>query len=235
MKIISKNDQSDISSEKLAEFESKHSIRLPEDYKEFLLTHNGGKPDPSCFNIKNDTSDVRIFYGLNNDGQYSVEVALKLYKNRLSRDIIPIGSDSFGNQICLGVMGESQNKIYFWNHEFEGTSKALTKVANSFSEFVDSLYEWSDPDETIIEKIVRNNDIEKLKLLLINGYDINKRDSEGISLIEDAVRLNRIEMVRLLVEHGADLGSSLEIAKKNLKFFPKFKEITEYLENLHSK
>jgi len=235
MKILDSNKYGAASEESLAEFELNYSIPLPDDYKLFLLKHNGGKPEPSCFKIKKDISDVQIFYGLHQDKLNSLEAMLIMYKNRISHDFLPIASDSFGNQICLGLKGKSQNCIYFWNHDLEGSPQALTKVASSFNEFADSLFEWRDPDETFVEKIVNDNDIAKLKLLIMNGFDINQRDKDGISLLQDAVRLNRLEMVRVLIESGAELGDSLLIAKRNLKFFPEFEEITKYLESLQTK
>lgn len=235
MKIVDSNKYGVTSEEKVADFERKIEIQLPTDYREFLLTHNGGKPEPDSFNIgNNDTSSVRSFYGLHSDPYSNLAEHLDIYKGRISGNVIPITGDPCGNQVCLGVKGKHRGKVYFWDHELEGARHALTRIADDFNKFLNSLFRWVDPDETFIEKVVRKNDLKQLNLILLNGFNINKKDKDGMSLIEEAVRLNRLDMAKFLVEKGADLGDSLDIARTNLEFFPKFKEITEYLETLSS-
>ncbi len=40
-----------------------------------------------------------------------------IYDERISQDLMAIGSDSFGNQYCIGIHGARFGKIYFWDHE----------------------------------------------------------------------------------------------------------------------
>jgi hypothetical protein len=52
----------------LRAFEARTSIKLPESYREFLLTNNGGRPVPPAFSIEGFAEDsigaVQVFFGL---------------------------------------------------------------------------------------------------------------------------------------------------------------------------
>jgi len=68
--------------------------------------------------------------------------------------VIPMASDEFGNQYCLGVTEEEYGKIYYWNHEerdprdFQDKGlpvpddiwwQKMTPVADSFHVFVSQI------------------------------------------------------------------------------------------------
>nr|WP_187441488.1 SMI1/KNR4 family protein [Bacillus subtilis] len=54
-----------------------------------------------------------------------------------------------GDQVCLGVKGEATGKVYFWDHELTNGVKDTFLVANSFSDFIQSLFieETSDDED----------------------------------------------------------------------------------------
>lgn len=123
---------------------------LPKDYRRFLLTHNGGEPEPDYFNFKHDKSDgsdVRFFLGIYPDEHNDLLDHLKMYNGRLSKNIFPIAYDSCGNLICISVTGPDRGKVYFWDHEMEADEgeepdySNLTLIADSFDEFINSLHE----------------------------------------------------------------------------------------------
>lgn len=59
--------------------------------------------------------------------------------------LLPIGHDSLGNLICLGVVGDDAGTVYFWDHEAEAdedeppTWDNLSVIQPSFSAFLKSL------------------------------------------------------------------------------------------------
>jgi uncharacterized protein len=65
--------------------------------------------------------------------------------------------------------------------------------------------EWNDA--------TRQNNLEKVLLLLANGTDINAKDQYGQTALMNAAHRGQVELVRLLIEHGADLNIT---AKYNL-------------------
>src|SRR5699024_12370459 len=69
--------------------------------------------------------------------------------DRLPEGFIPIGDDSNGNQICLGIKEPHYDHIYIWDHEDEQDEPDMSNmyfVANDIWEFLDSLYDDADTD-----------------------------------------------------------------------------------------
>jgi ankyrin repeat protein len=65
--------------------------------------------------------------------------------------------------------------------------------------------EWKDA--------TRQNNLEKVRLLLEHGADINSKDEYGQTALMNAAHGGQLELVRLLIEKGADLNTR---AKYNL-------------------
>ena len=132
----------------IATFEVTIQGKLPDDYREFLLNENGGRPEPRVFHFK--TRDglgedlaVHFFFGLHAGQLGSLKRIWIAFKSRLPIGYLPIAKDSFGNLIVLKIMGDGMGSIHFWDHEQENgdlpTLGNISFVANSFSEFIDAL------------------------------------------------------------------------------------------------
>jgi hypothetical protein len=56
-------------------------------------------------------------------------------------EVISIGDDPGGNQICIGISGKYIRNIYFWDHETECTAMSdLVLLSDSFDKFFNNLY-----------------------------------------------------------------------------------------------
>ena len=158
----------------IAAIEQENKVLLPADYRAFMLKHNGGKPSPRWFDYSDGTeltgSAVQEFFAIYTKPEKETGLSVNLnlarqfrtYKRmetpRMPEELIPIGDDGGGNKICLCVSGEHTGCIYYWDHELEctgGTYEDGTPVtmwdncyfvANSFTEFLDSLHEDDDDD-----------------------------------------------------------------------------------------
>lgn len=99
---------------------------------------------------------LSYMYGGAEDDTYSLQRAIKTYKERMPETLIPIGDDGGGNKICLGVSGEEKGKVFYWDHNnewdeedyFEEEGEPMPPemkfqnvylVANSFEEFINQL------------------------------------------------------------------------------------------------
>jgi cell wall assembly regulator SMI1 len=130
--------------------ERDYNIRLPQDYRDFLLEHNGGVPQPDTFDLllagKPSSSDVRRFLGIGGASQDSLETQRKLDTNHVMPDsLLPIAYDSGGSVICLSVREADYGKVYFWDNQDVDLSdpyRNVYYVANSFTEFLNSLYHF---------------------------------------------------------------------------------------------
>ncbi len=141
-----------LSPERLARAEVNMGVTFPAGYREFMLVHNGGKPSRREFVFAEETgpytdSSVRSFYPIEDSASLSLEWHHKILCHvkppRIPRDMIPIGGDSFGNQICIGISGPRCGHVYFWDHEKEDDDEPtygnMHLIARSFSEFLAKL------------------------------------------------------------------------------------------------
>ena len=116
--------------QKIASIEKKFGIKLPHDYRVFLLKNNGGWPEPEGFDIswREDqecgkhwrTSSVSRFLSID-AGQNAdfLKYNLTTFKGRVPKDTIAIAHDPGGNLILLGVAGEYVGNILFWVKDYE--------------------------------------------------------------------------------------------------------------------
>ena len=139
----------------LKEFELRLSIKLPQDYSDFMLEHNGGYPAKGwVFDFvetgleRLTSSIVSEFYNVNapDKKQYN-DIAVRyidlVNDTLIPPSLIPIADDVFGNPILLSVSGDDYGHVYFANHELEDTETrymVMSPIADSFTEFIDMLY-----------------------------------------------------------------------------------------------
>lgn len=131
-------DESDITAA-----ENEIGFDFPATYRQFILSNNGGLSTECIFDIPNRGKSSVVFYGIHTGKDHSdLVITQKAYKHRLPDHVLPIGVDPGGNLICLAAEVGNEWKVYFWDHEQENSPPELSrmyKLANSFSEFIDSL------------------------------------------------------------------------------------------------
>ena len=130
-----------VTDDQIREIEERLSFTIPEKYFQFLSKYNGGIPEFSSFIItgENDQSQVLVFYGIKKGATYDLLNASRSWKKYLPTAFLPIASDAGGNQIVLDCNPENAGAIYFMDHEAH-PGKNLTKIADSFTAFVESLH-----------------------------------------------------------------------------------------------
>lgn len=124
-----------LTEEEIVNVEKKLGVLFPLEYKDFLLSQNGGYPKACEFDLPDgsNASIVNHFYSIG-------EMSSNLYKrNRFledSAEFINIGDDSGGNQILLRVRGENAGELYFLDHDIdpeeENNMHFLAKNLNEF-------------------------------------------------------------------------------------------------------
>lgn len=155
------NSGVEITEEDLLAVEENLRIKFPADYKAFIIKSNGGTPiDNLMFDfidvVTNDenNSDIReffIFYKEENQKYDNIMTIYHIMQNeeQIGRGYFPIADDSGGNTICICVSGEDYGKVYFCDHELEDAETGhlvMSKISNSFTEFVDNLYILTDDE-----------------------------------------------------------------------------------------
>lgn len=128
-------------------FESFIGVSLPKDYRGYIKTTNGGTPQKNSFNIPGQGDDVvnRFFSLVSKNKSETLPYAIKLYKERIPGEMIPIGNDPGGNLILISTKGDQRSCIFFWDHDTEADDEPqpfygnITLVSKSFSSFIESL------------------------------------------------------------------------------------------------
>ena len=125
----------------ILELEGKIGFRLPADYREFLVTSNGGSAIPNVFLISSaqGESSLSILFGITSRKAYDLWAnALEAYED-MDRSMLPIGEDPGGNQIVMSLHADTYGKVYFCDHEVPSPGN-LSLLASSFTEFLNKLH-----------------------------------------------------------------------------------------------
>ena len=121
------------------EFERAHGLKLPDDYRRFLIEHNGGVP-------QNNSEGVRAFFCLGKHAQWGLEQAMVQHRDELPAGLCPVASDQLGNLYCVACAGDGEGAVYLWDRKGKDAQAPLSRAADSFGQFLDSL-EPFDPDD----------------------------------------------------------------------------------------
>ena len=152
------------SEKQIAQLQGEVRATLSEEFRDFLLRSNGGRPKRNEFAIKQvcNRSGIRLIYGIHpgEDGDLSREY--KRFSEMGIDWLLPIGEDSFGNRIALAIRGDHAGAIYFWDHEsfhLGARPKGVYLLADDFNQFLSMLMPaapivraaareggWIDPD-----------------------------------------------------------------------------------------
>lgn len=134
----------------IGELESIVKAGLPEDYRHFLETENGGRPEPSTFSFQQyggpQDSILDWFFTLNRDEPiYYIPNKVKTFTDRIPPQLLPIACDPLGNLVLLDLRSDSHGSVYFWDHENENLDgepswSNISFIAPSFGEFVHRLH-----------------------------------------------------------------------------------------------
>ena len=135
----------------LLAFEKKLNVVLPKDYKEFMLKHNGGKPETEWIfdftdvnNIYN-KSIIQGFLVIYPSETHNLDDLMKSYRILVEggytpASVLPIADDPSGNIILMSIAGEDYGRVYFGDHELADPDTGYlvaSAISNSFAEFVE--------------------------------------------------------------------------------------------------
>lgn len=143
--------EKDLTEEELWQAENRIGVKLPDEYRQFLLRHNGGHPEPYGLNFECEGEEpqlaaVAYFLAIYDGEDENFFDYFETYKDRIPPELIPIARDPGGSLVLLSVKDAHKGKVYFWQQDFEPDEPDYSNicfVANSFDEFLNSLF---DPD-----------------------------------------------------------------------------------------
>jgi len=125
-------------------FEERNRIRLPADYRELLIIHNGGRPVPSVCVVPELGEALRVdmLFGLGHVPSLDLDSWYKEYRSEMPPGFLVIG----GVGPILFILGTQKPDIgvFCWDHShvLSGSSEEAGntyRIASTFTEFVNSL------------------------------------------------------------------------------------------------
>lgn len=155
MEVKITGSEKSLSEQDLQRAESVIGASLPDEYRRFLLRHNGGRPDPADFRIKWDDPELARSYRISTVGDFhsiydghvlNLLDDFKIYQDRIPKGTLAVATDPGGNAILLGLAGDRRGEVFYWVNalpaKYDETDFAnLGFVADSFDEFVNSLFD----------------------------------------------------------------------------------------------
>jgi len=133
----------------ISDFEALVNVVLPDSYRSFLLTHNGGIPTPDIIDIPgllSSPTDVQVLFGIGRPVESSnLAWNITLAEERcVGFRVLPFACDSGGNLFCFEIERGFATKVIYL--DFDTQEAASYTVAQSFQELIDRMRSMkSDP------------------------------------------------------------------------------------------
>ena len=135
----------------LQEREVAWRVKLPDDYKKFIMRNNGFRPSKNLFSLRNRSFLIERFLCIlentkdNPLGMYDIDVVMSqlderlfVHEDILGFELVPIAALFGGDFVCLNYVNETENpSICIWYHEESyDLEPAIEFLANNFTEFL---------------------------------------------------------------------------------------------------
>ena len=212
----------------VAEFEREIGSALPPDYREFLLTVNGGHPSRFCFDCgEYALESVDTLYGLpvktGDVNQYSdLRQCRAATASFFPPSLLPIAEDGCGNCLLLDLSPSNFGRVFFLDHEGgsiggESVRDYLISVSQDFTSFLRSLKEYDEnyqPKPNPLAVAVRENDSAAAIAFLNTITPEKRRRSEAELAATWAVDQSRLEFVIALIPWIRDSAWVIHAAAK---------------------
>jgi hypothetical protein len=182
--------------------EHRLNLRLPNDYRTFLLANNGGEPTPAWFRHGTGPGDVAEITRLFSLVEVETETH-DLRRELCSDEFIAIGMSSETDRLLLSTASEQRGAVFLNSCHEDADPNALIRLADSVQQFLTSL-DYPESTKPWM-RLIDNNDVEGLRQWIDHGGDVQARDDAlvGLTALEHAASTGRLEIVQLLVSRGA--------------------------------
>lgn len=123
----------------IKDFENRHRVVLPDEYKKILLFSNGLSVRGS-----------ELLPLVSKRTKNTVEEIYRIIKEVLPSNFLPVSPDGAGNYYCLSLatLKGGSCEVTFWQSDYEYSDLDLPEVVNaSFSEFIKEVFiDWTLQD-----------------------------------------------------------------------------------------
>lgn len=135
-------------------FEKWLGVSLPDAFRAYLLTYNGGSVNEDFRQVNGPiTLVISLLHSLNEDPDHPLKMDLKTdnetswKQKRISRDVLKFGFDQGGGYFLLAIRGEHQGSVWFYRWDTDDGPKrgdwskrsVFRRIADDFEAFLEML------------------------------------------------------------------------------------------------
>jgi hypothetical protein len=227
MTINLENSGPPLSIDDIAAFEREIDGKIPDDYKQFLLAHNGGFCEPELGLLRESQLEIIPYF---DSLLPATEDAGLRYALRRLREVspakvdgyVPIARATSGRDICLAYKGLRAGAVFYTEFEYKTVFRGdlvpidvtMVPLADSFTDLLGQLTEIPNP-YCRIEDLGKNGTPEDLDIYLAEGNSIDEIGKNDVSILCEAIKFNNMGMIKACIERGASLSKSIYIAAVN--------------------
>ncbi len=198
-------------------FEREIGGRLPDDYKRFLLAHNGGMNDPPLgLSWDGELHTVPGFDSLLPPGHSGLRRALENLRELNIDGYLPITMTQNQEDICLDFRVEI-GTVWFVRYGYENyvaVSARLFPLAGSFAEFLGMLVEIPEP-YCRIEELGERGTENDLVAYLAEGNSIDATGKNRMTIVCEAIKYGNLPMIEACIARGASVSRTIYMAVQN--------------------
>ena len=202
----------DLRLEDVEAFEKRWNLRLPETYRSFMLSCNGGAISRPLCNMAGESLYAQFLFQLDPKGQGGLDYETRSIS--LPQGWLPVILEGSGGRIVLSA---DEGTIWYappeaWTTKRSEALDASICLAVDWEAFAASCTGDSGErvcDEELINRIVRNSDIAQLDHLIAQGFDVNSRNASDHTMVHLAALKQNYEFLEALLERGASLSGAL--------------------------
>ncbi|MBC7527945.1 MAG: SMI1/KNR4 family protein [Chthonomonadaceae bacterium] len=149
------SQENTVTEEKLVAWETEMELKIPQQYRDFLLIFKAGVPRFNRFAYYSlgdyyDDGSIKhalvteFFTTLCEDDGPAYDVAGQFFGcyGEIPDWLLPFTNDAAGSYICIAHKGENEGKVYYWNRDYysydrhDPNEDTLTLLTSSFNKFV---------------------------------------------------------------------------------------------------
>jgi hypothetical protein len=133
-----------IGAKEIETFKARFGLNLPEEYEQFLLTVNGGRPFRDLSDVvlfpRSPLVRIHYFYGIRYPGTYDLEENFVACADSLPPGSLAIACTEGPDLICIRTEGSDSGAVFFWDYYRGEGEDGVYPIARSFGEFSGALY-----------------------------------------------------------------------------------------------